>query len=291
MKITSSRDVSLFELLLAEFKGASRSSVKRMIAHGNIMVNGETVTNPTTLVKPDDHIEYQKYRMPSNTQGTPFPILYEDDHLLFVDKPAGILTYGERGTIGTSLYKMLLDFLRQRSKGREKIFVVHRLDKEVSGIVLFAKSEEVQQKTKENWKETEKLYYALVEGKPKDKEGTLSNWLKETSTQKMYITQQSEDAKFAITHYKVLKEFPAHTLLEIRIETGRKNQIRVQLAGIGCPVTGDHKYSSQDPFKRQIRLHAFHFGFIHPVSGQPLKIETPLPKGFLRLDEKDEKYK
>jgi 23S rRNA pseudouridine1911/1915/1917 synthase len=169
--------------------------------------------------------------------------------------------------------------------------VVHRLDKEVSGIVLFAKSEEIQQKIKEKWKETEKDYYALVEGKPKENEGKISNWLMETSTQKMYITQQSGDAKLAITDYKTLKKFPAHTLLEIRIETGRKNQIRVQLAGIGCPVAGDRKYGSQDPFKRQIRLHAFHFAFHHPVSGEYLKIESPLPKGFLKLMEKDEKYK
>jgi 23S rRNA pseudouridine1911/1915/1917 synthase len=291
MKITSDREIFLMDLLFQEFKGASRTSVKKIIGHGNITVNGKRITNPAFLLKPADCIEYQKYRMTSNTQGAPFPILYEDDQLLFIEKPAGILTYGERGTIGTSLYKMLLDYLRERSKGRERIYVVHRLDKEVSGIVLFAKSEEVQQKIKEKWKETEKVYYALVEGKPKEPEGTISNWLKETSTQKMYITQQSEDAKLAITHYKVLKEFPAHTLLEVRIDTGRKNQIRVQLAGIGCPVTGDHKYGSQDPFKRQIRLHAYQFAFHHPVSDEQLKIESPLPKGFLRLNKKNEKYK
>lgn len=291
MKITSGREISLIDLLLQEFKGASKTAVKKIIVHGNITVNEQRMTNPAFLLKPADRIEYQKYKMTANTQGAPFPILFEDDQLLFVEKPAGILTYGERGTAGTSLYKMLLDYLRERSKGRERIYVVHRLDKEVSGIVLFAKSEEVQQKIKEKWKETEKVYYALVEGKPKESEGTISNWLKETSTQKMYITQQSEDAKLAITHFKVLKEFPAHTLLEVRIETGRKNQIRVQLAGIGCPVAGDHKYGSHDLFKRQIRLHAYHFAFHHPVSGEHLKIESPLPKGFLRLNEKDEKYK
>jgi 23S rRNA pseudouridine1911/1915/1917 synthase len=291
MKITSDREIFLIDLLLQEFKGASRTSIKKIIGHGNISVNGKKITNPVFLLKPADCIEYQKYRMTANTQGAPFPILYEDDQLLFIEKPAGILTYGERGTVGTSLYKMLLDYLRERSKGRERIYVVHRLDKEVSGIVLFAKSEEVQQKIKEKWKETEKVYYALVEGKPKETEGTISNWLKETSTQKMYITQDPEGAKLAITHYKVLKDFPAHTLLEIKIETGRKNQIRVQLAGIGCPVAGDHKYGSKDPFKRQVRLHAYHFTFHHPVTGEPLIIESPLPKGFLKLHEKNEKYK
>jgi len=291
MKIGPDKEISLIDLLLQEFKGASKTSVKRIIGHGNITVNGQTIRNPTFLLHPDDHVEYQKYRMTANTQGAPFPILYEDEQLIFIEKPAGLLTYGERGTVGTSSYKMLLDYLRERSKGKERVWVVHRLDKEVSGIVLFAKNEEVQQKIKENWRETEKVYYALVEGKPAESEGTISNWLKETSTQKMYITQQSEDAKLAITRYKVLKEFPSHTLLEIRIETGRKNQIRVQLEGIGCPIAGDHKYGSKDPFKRQIRLHAYRFTFHHPVTGELLTIESPLPKGFLKLNQKDEKYK
>jgi len=291
MKITSDREIFLMDLLFQEFKGASRTSVKKIIGHGNITVNGKRITNPAFLLKPADCIEYQKYRMTANTQGAPFPILYEDEQLIFIEKPAGLLTYGERGTVGTSSYKMLLDYLRERSKGKERVWVVHRLDKEVSGIVLFAKNEEVQQKIKENWRETEKVYYALVEGKPAESEGTISNWLKETSTQKMYITQQSEDAKLAITRYKVLKEFPSHTLLEIRIETGRKNQIRVQLEGIGCPIAGDHKYGSKDPFKRQIRLHAYRFTFHHPVTGELLTIESPLPKGFLKLNQKDEKYK
>ena len=208
-----------------------------------------------------------------------------------MDKPAGILTYGEKGTAGTSLYRILLEYFRERFKGKEKIRVVHRLDKEVSGIVLFAKNEEIQEKIKMNWKETEKCYYALVEGKPKEPEGTLRNWLRETATQKMYISSETEDAKLAVTHYKVKQVLPSHSLLDIRIETGRKNQIRVQIAGIGCPVAGDHKYGSKDPFKRRIRLHAYRFSFRHPVTGEYLKIESELPGGFMVLEKKNEKYK
>jgi 23S rRNA pseudouridine1911/1915/1917 synthase len=291
MKIGSDREISLIDLLLQEFKGASRTSVKRIIARGSITINGVKMTNPVYTVRPSDDLEYHKFRLTANTQGAPFPVLYEDDHLIFVEKPAGILTYGERGTAGTSLYKMLTDYLHERSKGREKLRVVHRLDKEVSGIVLFAKNEEIQERIKENWRDTEKNYYALVEGKPAAPEGKISNWLKETSTQKMYITREEADAKLAITHYKVIKEFPGHTLLDVRIETGRKNQIRVQLAGIGCPVAGDHKYGSRDPFKRQIRLHAYRFIFRHPETGEQLTIESLMPKGFLTLHEKNEKYK
>jgi len=291
MIIKPIEEISLTDLLIKEFKTGSRSMVKKIIVHGSVSVNGKAVMQQHFIVRPGDVVEYTKYKAPVDSQDCPFPVLFEDDDLIIVVKPAGILTYGEKGTHGTSMYKELMDYVRDRSKGREKIYVVHRLDREVSGILVFAKSEKIQEMIKEHWKETEKRYYALVEGKPGDNEGVISNWLKETSTQKMYITQETEGAKFAITRYRVLKEFPAHTLLEIKIETGRKNQIRVQLAGIGCPVAGDHKYGSKDPFKRQIRLHAYHFTFRHPVSGEPLVIESELPKGFLKLHEKDEKYK
>ncbi len=291
MKIRPTEKISLIDLLMKEFRDASRSSVKKMIQHGNLKVNGKTVTNPVTLLDPGDEAEYTRYRMTANTQGSPFPVLFEDEYLIFVEKPAGLLTYGERGTVGTSVYREVLGYLQERSKGKERIFVVHRLDKEVSGILLFAKSEEIQQKIKENWKETEKLYYALVEGRPRIPEDTLRHWLKETNTQKMYITQESPESKLAVTQYRTLKEMESHTFLEIRIETGRKNQIRVQLAAIGCPIVGDRKYGSRDKYKRQIRLHAFSFSFSHPVTGEPLKIESRLPHSFLKLNEKDEHYK
>ena len=116
---------------------------------------------------------------------------YEGNDLMAVVKPAGILTYGERGTTGTSLYKMINDFLRDRSKGKEKVFVCHRLDREVSGILIFAKSEEIQEKIKENWKGTQKRYYALVEGKPLKNEDTVQNWLKENKAQKVYSAKES----------------------------------------------------------------------------------------------------
>jgi 23S rRNA pseudouridine1911/1915/1917 synthase len=291
MIIKPKEQARLIDLLLEEFKTASRTTIKKMIQHGSVTVNGKVVTNPVLEVKPDDTVAYVKHKMTANTQGSPVPVLFEDDYIVFVEKPAGLLTYGEKGTAGTSLYKLMLDWLQERSKGKERIYVVHRLDKEVSGIVLFAKSEEIQEKIKENWRETEKLYYALVEGKPASDEGTITSWLKETSTQKVYVTRQAPDAKQAITHYKILREYPKHTFLEIKIDTGRKNQIRVQLAEIGCPIVGDRKYGSKDRYKRQIRLHAFHFVFHHPVTKELIKVETLIPKSFLKLNERDEKYK
>lgn len=283
MKIISSIEDTLINLLIEEFKTSSRTRIKKMILHGSISVNGKIITNPILKINPGDLIEYTKYHAPLNTQDAPFPVLFEDEDLIAVVKPAGLLTYGEKGTTGTSLYRMINDFLRERSKGNEKIFVCHRLDREVSGILVFAKSGEIQDKVKEMWKETEKRYYALVEGKPPQNEGTIEGWLKENKAQKVYTTKEGPDAKFAITHYKVIKELTENTLLEIRIETGRKHQIRVHLSDLGCPIVGDWKYGASRKVLRHIRLHAFYFAMKHPVTGYPLEFKTLMPRGFLSV--------
>jgi 23S rRNA pseudouridine1911/1915/1917 synthase len=290
MKITAGKVTSLIGLLVEEFKGSSRSSVKKIIQHGAITMDGKVISNPSLILNPGDAVDYTKFN-PGRIRATPpFKVLYEDEHLLFVEKPAGILTYGEKGTEGTSVYRKLLEYFQEISNGHDRVYVVHRIDREVSGILLFARSVEVQEKIKEQWKDNEKKYYALVEGKPAEKEGVIRSWLKENSALKMYTTFESGDAKLAITRYKVVKELSGHTLLEVSLETGRKNQIRVQLAEIGCPITGDRKYGSSDPFKRQIRLHAYYFAFKHPVTGQTITVESKLPAGFFILKEKDERY-
>ncbi|MCX6249261.1 MAG: RluA family pseudouridine synthase [Bacteroidetes bacterium] len=291
MNISATKVTSLIGLLTEEFKGSSKSSVKKIILHGTVSVNGKIITNPSIIINPRDVVTYSKFKPGKTRPAPPLKVLYEDDYLLFVEKPAGILTYGEKGSEGTSVYKKLLEYFQEISNGHDRVYVVHRLDREVSGILLFAKSVEVQEKIKEGWKENEKKYFALVEGKPAEKEGIIKSWLKENSAFKMYTTYESSDAKLAITRYREVKEIPGHTLLEITLETGRKNQIRVQLAEIGCPITGDRKYGSIDPFKRQIRLHAFHFTFNHPVTGERMIIESKLPPGFFTLKAKDERYK
>jgi 23S rRNA pseudouridine1911/1915/1917 synthase len=292
MKILPKEETSLSELLIREFKTGSRSMVKKIILHGSVTVNGKPALQPNVVVKPGDVVEYSKYKAPLHSQDCPFPVLFEDEHLIVVVKPAGVLTYGEKGSSGTSLYKILTDYVRDRTKGKERIFVVHRLDREVSGILLFAKSEEIQERIKNSWKETEKRYYALVEGTPENKQGTLNSWLMEGYDKKVFVVRQERPgAKFATTHYTVLKELGNTSLLEVRLETGRKHQIRVQLAEMGCPIVGDFTYGAGRKIKRRIRLHAFYFSFVHPVTGNRTELSTPMPKGFLTLGEEDEHYK
>jgi 23S rRNA pseudouridine1911/1915/1917 synthase len=144
---------------------------------------------------------------------------------------------------------------------------------------------------KENWKETEKHYYALVEGIPEKSEDTLKSWLIEDKSQKVHSTSEKENAKFSVTNYKTIKFLKDHALLDVKTDTGRKNQIRVHLSDIGYPIVGDRKYGSKDKYKRRIRLHAYSLSFPHPVTGKIITITSPMPAGFLLLKPGDEHYK
>ena len=291
MIIKATKEITLMGLLMNEFGTATKSGVKRLILNRNIFLNSQVITRPDAVVKSGDVVEYKKYKAQPNTWNAPFPVLFEDEVIMVVEKPAGILTHAEKGTAGTSLYKEMLEYIKERSKGNERIYVVHRLDREVSGIILFAKSEVIQEQIKDQWRETKKKYYALIHGKPGKDKGTIISWLMEGRDLRVHSVREQEGAKQAITHYEVIKELPANTLLEITLETGRKNQIRVHLSEMGCPVVGDWRYGAKDKVKRRMRLHAFYFSMNHPVTGAFMEFKSRMPKGFLSLLDKEEKYK
>jgi len=291
MKAKVETEISLWEYLLKEFITASRTTVKNRITHGNVKVNGRMVTNPATVIRPGDEVEYSRQIVRQHKVTPPYPVIFEDDSILVSEKPAGLLTIGDRGLGGTSFYQIMQGYAKEASKGKERLFVVHRLDREVSGLILFAKSEELQQKIKEGWRETRKLYYALVEGQPKDDQGTIRSWLAEGHDQRVYSVGVQEGAKLGITHYRVMDRTEGYALLEVELETGRKNQIRVHLSEMDCPVVGDRRYGADAQYERRIRLHAFYISFPHPVSGNQLEFKSKMPKGFLVLKPGNEKYK
>jgi 23S rRNA pseudouridine1911/1915/1917 synthase len=291
MEIKAKKDGPIFDLLLEEFGSASKTRIRKMLKYEMVKVGGKTISRADFAVKAGQHLEYVKKTLRDKIVQAPVPIIFEDDYLLVVEKPPGLLTYGQKGTGGTSLYRILKDFIKQRSSGRQRVYVVHRLDREVSGLVLFAKDEKIQQQIKANWKGTKKLYYALVEGRPENEGGTLRSWLKEGPGRKMTEVNKPDGAKLAVTHYRILKKLPGYTLLEIEPETGRKNQVRVHLAGLGHPLVGDRRYGAADEVLRRIRLHAFYLSFIHPVSGRFLEFSNPMPRAFLVPGNKDEVYK
>jgi 23S rRNA pseudouridine1911/1915/1917 synthase len=291
MKTTARQSGPLLDVLQASLGIDSKSRIRKMLKFGMVRLDGAPVTRADHPVEAGQQIEYRKKSGVKKSVKPPLPLLYEDDDILVTEKPPGLLTYGEKGSGGTSLYRMLRDFVKKRSEGRQRLCIVHRLDREVSGLILFAKHGKAQETLKANWNDTKKRYLALVEGAPPSAEGTCQTWLREGADRRVYSVDRPRGAKLAVTHYRVAKKLPAHTLLEIRIETGRKNQIRVHLSELGCPIVGDRRYGADASVIRRIRLHASYLGFTHPFTGHFHEFESPLPKGFLTLKNKDENYK
>lgn len=289
MRITVRKSLTLIEFLTELYPDSPRARVKKLLQSGTIRINDKPVTLHSYLLQPGDVFEINKQAGNAAKAGLPFPVLYEDQDIIVVDKPAGISTSSTDGSL--SIQEILSVFLKSQSRGRLRAFVVHRLDKEVSGVLLFAKTHESMEILKERWTETDKHYFALVEGAPKENSGTIKSWLIEDRSQKVHSVSERPDAKFSVTNYTTIKTVDKNTLLDIKTETGRKNQIRVHLSDIGCPIVGDRKYGASDKYKRRVRLHACSLSFPHPVNGKLLTIKSPIPEGFLSLKLKDEKYK
>lgn len=211
-------------------------------------------------------------------------ILHEDRDILVVDKPAGLLTMGTDTDKTRTAYFTLTDYIRKGySKSRNRIFIVHRLDRETSGILVFAKSEEAKLCLQSQWKETQKKYLAVVHGKCEKRSETITTYLAENKAYSVYSTSDTRKGRLSHTAYKVLKETKDFALLEVDLLTGRKHQIRVHLAGIGHPVVGDQKYGKGNKAHKRLALHARSISFRHPFSGKQLTFETKVPVYFNQL--------
>ncbi len=289
MKTTVNKSITLFEFLTEQYPDSPRTRIKKLLQSGNIRINDRPVTLHSYKLKPGDIFEINRLAVKAAKAGLPFPVLYDDQYVIVVDKPAGKPTSSTDGSL--SIQEIISEFLKRQTRGRFRAFVVHRLDKEVSGVLLFAKTRDSMEAIKENWKETEKHYYALVEGIPEKAENTIKSWLIEDKSQKVHSAGETDNAKFSITNYRTIKILKDHALLDVRTETGRKNQIRVHLSDIGCPIVGDWKYGASDKFKRRIRLHAWSLSFPHPETGGTITVTSPMPEGFLSLKDRDEHYK
>jgi tRNA pseudouridine32 synthase/23S rRNA pseudouridine746 synthase/23S rRNA pseudouridine1911/1915/1917 synthase len=225
-------------------------------------------------------------KKPPNRKHLPknFEIIYEDDDIIVINKPAGLLSVGTpTDKIRTAQY-ILTDYVRKGNpKSRRQIFVVHRLDQWTSGVLLFAKSEDVKFQLQAQWKDTQKKYLAVVHGQLTPKEGMITSYLAENKAYVVYSTSDRTKGKLAHTAYKTLKETPQFSLLEITLLTGRKNQIRVHLADRGHPIVGDRKYGRKDDPSKRLALHAKSISFTHPTTEQPMAFETKTPGEFDRL--------
>ena len=211
-------------------------------------------------------------------------ILYEDNDILVAVKPSGLLTMGTDRDKSRTLFALLTDYVRKGySKSAKRIFIVHRLDRDTSGVIIFAKSMEAKLKLQGQWEETGKKYIAVVHGRFEKREGTITSYLAENKAHLVYSTPDASKGKLSHTSYRVLKDTREFSLLEVNLLTGRKHQIRVHLADIGHPVLGDDKYGKGKDKNKRLALHAGSISFLHPSSGKRLTFETGFPEYFNKL--------
>ena len=223
-------------------------------------------------------------RPPKKHQPKGLPILHEDKDIIVVVKPAGLLTIGTDREKSRTAHYLLNDYVRKgNSKSRNRVYVVHRLDKDTSGVLIFAKSEQAKKFLQGTWENTEKHYLAIVHGRLTDKEGTISSYLVENKAQRVYSTLDAAKGKLSHTAYKVLKESKRFSLVDIHLLTGRKHQIRVHFAEKGHPVAGDRKYGNKEIGSKRLALHARSISFTHPFTHKLMTFDTGVPDDFMRL--------
>lgn len=288
IQFVTKKEGTIKEQLKAEFPKMSGRKIKNLVQYSQIEVDNNLLNHPNDVIKNGASVRVVKREKPS--QGYPYEVLHEDENYLIVEKPAGLLTSAPPGVPGTSLYLELNEAYRQLTHGAERLYAVHRLDREVEGLVAFAKSEKAYDFIKANWKQAEKKYYALVEGHVEG-EGKIENWLYEDKGHRVHVAEEERpDAKRAVTYYKALDHGAGKTLLELKLGTGRKNQLRVHMSHMGHPIVGDFRHGADDTYKRQVRLLAYYLELPQPKRKEKVKVQRQLPAWFWKLPRRDEKY-
>lgn len=284
--LTVETRTTLLPFLLASFPNLGRNKVKSFLKFKSVSVNGNRVTQFAHPLSPGDKVTVQtRVDAPSKKDflKSLLEVVYEDDAILVINKPSGLLTVAtETVKSDTAIWRVNEYLNAGLTRKEKKIFVVHRLDQGASGCLVFAKTHEAKHALQEHWDQTEKHYYAIVEGAPPETSGTIISYLAENTRMKVYSTTRG-GAKHSVTKYKLLDTRGSYSLLDIRLETGRKHQIRVHMADIGCPIIGDDRYKAKtDPAKR-LGLHAYSLSFPHPVTGQRMEFKTDLPRALRTL--------
>ena len=280
--ITVKENAPLLEYLINNVS-ESRSKLKATLQGRGIAVNGRMVTQFDYQLKAGDKIIISRHKKQNQFKSRYVKIVYEDRWLVVVEKNIGILSMAA-GHSSLNVKSVLDDyFLKSRQKCRAH--VVHRLDRDTSGLMVYAKDIETEQILEHNWHQIvyDRRYVAVVSGEMEQNNGTIANWLKDNKAYITYSSPTDNGGKYAVTHFQVLNRTTEHSLVEYKIETGRKNQIRVHSADMGHPVCGDMKYGNGDDPLHRLCLHAYMLCFTHPVTGEPMEFSTPIPTAFRSL--------
>ena len=278
-------NVELLTFLLDNFTSMSRNNIKKLLANQQILVNGAAVRQFDFLLAKGDIVSISPYKVRKDGKRvSKLKILYEDDELIVINKPAGLLTIATDKEKEQTAYRLMMDYVREENP-KNRVFVVHRLDKETSGVLLFSKSENLKDLLQDRWNDLVQTreYIAICEGIFNKKEGTRVSYLLPTKTNLMFSSHKPNDGQKAITHYQVIEENEEYSILKVKIDTGRKNQIRVHMKDLGHNVVGDDKYGSEKNPINRLGLHARVLEFEHPVKDKHFKFIADVPKEFLDL--------
>lgn len=278
-----SQQQPLLEFLLANVN-ESRTKVKATLQGRGIKVDGKTVSQFDFMLQPGMKVAVSMSKRNQQMFRNRFVrIVYEDRWLVVIEKQPGILSMAA-GHSSLNVKTVLDDYFK-KSRQKCTAHVVHRLDRDTSGLMVYAKDIETEQILEHHWHQIvyDRRYVAVVSGEMESDEGTIENWLKDNKAYVTYSSPIDNGGKLAITHYHVLDRTTEHSLVEFRLETGRKNQIRVHSADMGHPVCGDVKYGNGDDPIHRLCLHAWLLCFTHPVTGEPMEFETPVPTAFRLL--------
>lgn len=275
---------ALLEFVAALMPDMKRTKLKQLLAHNQIAVNDMPERQFNRPLRPGDVVKINFVREFRVFTHRRMKIVYEDDDIIVIEKGYGLLSMGNDKVKDGTAYSILRDYVKW-SNPLNKIFIVHRLDRDTSGLMMFAKSEEAKNKMQHNWNNMvlNRKYLAVVEGVPEESEGVVRSYLAENSQYEVFSTDDPSKGQLAVTRYKTLQAGSGFALLEVELDTGRKNQIRVHMKDIGHPISGDRKYGASSSPLRRLCLHAQTLRFIHPITGREMNFATPIPASFLSL--------
>ncbi len=285
---TVDQPAELLPYLFASWPEVKKKQVRTWLKYKAVVVNGRVVTQFNHPLKPGDvvGIRSDRFATPDTVIGDGLKVHFEDATLIVVDKPPDLLTIASESEQEKTAYFQLTDHLRGGdSRSQARVWIVHRLDRETSGVMVFAKTPEAKSTLQTGWDQAEKRYQAVVENLLPEDKGTFRSWLDEANPFKVFSVQRNPQTRHAVTHYRVLKRNRDRhrTLVELTLETGRRHQIRVHLADAGCPVVGDTKYGAKTNPAKRLGLHAWSLRFLHPVTKQELYFESALPPELAKL--------
>ena len=280
---TVSEATTLLPFLLVHIKGKSRNNVKSLLSRKLVTVDGRPTSQFDTPLAPGQVVTILSVPAPKSG-ALPFPLLYEDEHLIVVNKPAKLLSVATDKEKTRTAYHIVTDYVKSQHIDN-RIYVLHRLDRDTSGVLMFARDLETKELFQTKWNEiiTRRGYRALVEGTPQPDRDTIRSYLVETRTHMIFSGAPGPGAKEAVTNYQVLKSGGGYSLLDISIDTGRKNQIRVHMKELGCPIAGDKQYGAHTNPIGRLCLHANELSFVHPATGLPITFTAKTPRDFNRV--------